>query len=415
MVLQSKIKTLFASIVGTTLEFYDFMLYAVFLEIIGNEYFPGNDYQTNQIFGYIGFIAALIMRPFGASVFGHIGDRFGRRKALILSISLMGIPTFIIGVLPSYASWGAWASIILVTCRLVQGLCTGGEYNGSAIFALEHMGKNHPGFTGGLITGASVIGAFLATGMGVLCRQPWAPTWGWRFAFCLGGLVSLVGLYIRLYTEESPEFTKMKKKKTQKSPLLAAITRDRASSITTIVTGTLNGVLSYTLFKFIDVYLYEFLDVSIVQTLEYSMVGILTYVFAAPFMGFVLDKVGSRRMMLMSCVFVFLSAIPLYYFLQIRDVGFFILAQVLLAFMVASISGPEHAFVQTLFPVEDRYSGVAFNYSLGMAIGGGLGPVAMKALTMKSGSLYAPAFTVMVVAVITFWTLYLRIKKGRFY
>ncbi|UNM06079.1 MAG: MFS transporter [Holosporaceae bacterium] len=170
---------------GTTLEFYDFMLYAVFLEIIGNEYFPGNDYQTNQIFGYIGFIAALIMRPFGASVFGHIGDRFGRRKALILSISLMGIPTFIIGIMPSYASWGVYASIILITCRLIQGLCTGGEYNGSAIFALEHMGKQFPGFTGGLITGASVIGAFLATGMGVICCQPWAPDWCWRLAFLL--------------------------------------------------------------------------------------------------------------------------------------------------------------------------------------------------------------------------------------
>ncbi len=415
MISRPKIKTLFASIVGTTLEFYDFMLYAVFLEIIGNEYFPGNDYQTNQIFGYIGFMAALIMRPFGASVFGHIGDRFGRRKALILSISLMGIPTFIIGIMPSYASWGVYASIILVTCRLIQGLCTGGEYNGSAIFALEHMGKQFPGFTGGLITGASVIGAFLATGMGVICRQPWAPSWCWRLAFCLGGLVSLVGLYIRLYTEESPEFKKMKKKKNHKSPLLEAITRDRASSLTTIITGTLNGFLSYTLFKFIDVYLYEFLDVSIVRTLEYSMIGILTYVFAAPFMGFILDKVGSKRMMLMSCIFVFLAAIPLYYFFQLRDVGFFILAQILLAFMVASISGPEHAFVQTLFPVEDRYSGVAFNYSLGMAIGGGAGPVIMKAATLQSGNLYAPAFILMGVAAITFWTLYKRIKQGRFY
>ena len=94
-------------------------------------------------------------------------------------------------------------------CRLLQGLCTGGEYNGSAIFALEHVGKRYPGFTGGLITGASVIGALLATSMGILCRQPWMPTWSWRLAFCLGGVVSLVGLYIRLYTKESPEFERI--------------------------------------------------------------------------------------------------------------------------------------------------------------------------------------------------------------
>jgi MHS family proline/betaine transporter-like MFS transporter len=412
----SRTRTLLASVVGTTLEFYDFMLYAVFLEIIGNEYFPGNDYQTNQIFGYIGFAAALVMRPFGASIFGHIGDRLGRRKALILSISLMGIPTFLIGVMPSYASWGISASILLVFCRLLQGLCTGGEYNGSAIFALEHVGKRYPGFTGGLITGASVIGAFLATLMGILCRQTWMPTWSWRLAFCLGGFVSLVGLYIRLYTKESPEFEKMKKNRSknavQKSPLLKAITRDWASSGTTIITGTLNGVLSYTLFKFVDVYLHEFLDVSIVKTLEYSLIGISTYVFAAPFMGFVLDKVGSKRMMMISCVFVFAMAIPLYYFFQIKDTMFLVLAQILLAFMVGSISGPEHAFVQTLFPVEDRYSGIAFNYSLGMAIGGGMGPVIMKALTLQTQNLYSPAYVIMVVAVICFGSLYLRGKKA---
>jgi MHS family proline/betaine transporter-like MFS transporter len=412
----SRTKTLLASIVGTALEFYDFMLYAVFLEIIGNEYFPGNDHETNQIFGYVGFLAAFIMRPFGATVFGYIGDRWGRRKALILSISLMGIPTCLIGILPSYAYWGVVSSIILVCCRLLQGLCTGGEYNGSAIFALEHVGKRFPGFVGGLVTGASVIGAFMATSIGILCKQPWMPEWGWRGAFCFGGVVSLVGLYIRLYTKESPEFQKMKKSSaSQKAPLLKAITRDWASSGTTVVIGVLNGVLSYTLFKFVDIYLAEFLNVGVVKTLEYTLVGVLTYIFVAPFMGFLLDKVGSKRMMLIACTFVFIMSIPLYYLFQTREPSFLILSQILLAFMVACIAGPQHAFVQTLFPVEDRYSGVSFNYSVGMAIGGGAGPLLMKAITLQSQNLYAPAFVLMSVAAICFSALYLRIKKDKFY
>lgn len=409
-------KTLLASIVGTALEFYDFMLYAVFLEVIGNEYFPGNDHETNQIFGYVGFLAAFIMRPFGATVFGYIGDRWGRRKALILSISLMGIPTCMIGILPSYACWGVTSSIILILCRLLQGLCTGGEYNGSAIFALEHVGKRFPGLVGGLVTGASVIGAFMATSAGILCKQDWMPLWGWRAAFCFGGVVSLVGLYIRLYTKESPEFQKMKKtQNVQKAPLLKAITRDWSSSGTTVIIGTLNGVLSYTLFKFVDIYLSEFLNVGIIRTLEYTLVGVLTYIFVAPFMGFVLDKIGSKKMMLMACVFVFSMSMPLYYLFQTRDPSFLILSQILLAFMVGSIAGPQHAFVQTLFPVEDRYSGISFNYSIGMAIGGGAGPLLMKAVTVQSGNLYAPAFVLMGVATLCLVTLYLRIKQKRFY
>lgn len=412
----NRTKTLLASIVGTALEFYDFMLYAVFLEVIGHEYFPGNDHETDQIFGYVGFLAAFIMRPFGATVFGYIGDRWGRRKALILSISLMGIPTCLIGILPSYASWGIASSVILILCRLLQGLCTGGEYNGSAIFALEHVGKRFPGFVGGLVTGASVIGAFMATSAGILCKQPWMPVWGWRASFCFGGLVSLVGLYIRLYTKESPEFQKIKKSKNlQKAPLLKAITRDWPSSVTTIIIGVLNGVLSYTLFKFLDIYLSEFLNIGVIRTLEYTLVGVLTYIFVAPLMGFVLDKVGSKRMMLMACAFVFAMSLPLYFLLQTRDSSSLILAQVLLAFMVGSIAGPQHAFVQTLFPVEDRYSGVSFNYSVGMAIGGGAGPLLMKAITLWSANLYAPAFMLMTVASVCFGVLYLRIKNRRFY
>jgi MFS transporter, MHS family, proline/betaine transporter len=412
----SRTKTLLASIVGTALEFYDFMLYAVFLETIGKEYFPGNDHETNQIFGYVGFLAAFIMRPFGASVFGYIGDRWGRRKALILSISLMGIPTCLIGILPSYAYWGVFSSVILIGCRLLQGLCTGGEYNGSAIFALEHVGKRFPGFVGGLVTGASVIGAFMATSVGILCTQSWVPEWGWRAAFCFGGVVSLVGLYIRLYTKESPEFQKMKKTKSpQKAPLVKAITRDWPSSVTTIVIGTLNGVLSYTLFKFLDIYLSEFLNLGTAKTLEYTLIGVLTYIFVAPFMGFILDKIGSKRMMLIACAFVFSAALPLYYLLQTGGVMFLVVAQILLAFMVGSIAGPQHAFVQTLFPVEDRYSGVSFNYSVGMAIGGGTGPILMKAITLQMGNLYAPAFVLMTVASLCFGALVFRIKKNKFY
>ncbi|MEI8320531.1 MAG: MFS transporter [Alphaproteobacteria bacterium] len=411
-----KTRILFASIIGTALEFYDFMLYAVFLEAIAQSYFPNDDVMTNQIFGHVGFVAAFLMRPFGASVFGYIGDRWGRRKALILSISLMGIPTLIIGILPTYTQIGVWASVILIASRLFQGLCTGGEYNGSAIFALEHVGKRYPGMTGGLITGASVIGALFATLMGLLLKQEGMPSWGWRLAFVLGGVVSLVGLYIRLYTSESPAFQKMKKEhKTERAPLMSAITRDWSSSLTTIVIGTLNGVLSYTLFKFLDIYLCHHLCMDQREVLKFSSVGIIVYIFSAPTMGFLLDKMGGPKMLTRACIFVFIAALPLYYLLQQKSPGSLLAAQILLGLCVASIAGPQHAFVQTIFPVADRYSGVSFNYCVGMALGGGGGPLLMELAVTYFGNLYLPAFFLMTVSFIGFWAIYLRSRQNRFY
>jgi MHS family proline/betaine transporter-like MFS transporter len=409
-------KTLLSSIVGTSLEFYDFMLYAVFLEVIGQEFFPSTSGTSSQSFGYIGFLAAFIMRPFGASIFGYIGDRWGRRIALVLSISLMGIPTLIIGILPSYASWGVAASIILVLCRLFQGLCTGGEYNGSAIFALEHVGKRYPGFTGGLITGASIIGALIATSVGLLLRQPGMPAWGWRAAFCAGAVVSLGGLYIRLSIPESPEFQKfLKEHKVKKNPLFSAFTRNWLSSITTISIGLLNGVLSYTLYKFLDVYLYDYLHLPKTESLWFSWVGIAVYMIAAPFMGFVLDKVGRKQMMLGSCVMVFLLAVPIYFLLQIPTLWIMVVAQIVLSLCVASIAGPQHAFVQSIFPVEDRYSGISFNYSIGIAMGGGMGPALMKLGIDHYNNLYVPAFFLMGTSVVCFTLIYLRSRKGPIY
>ncbi len=409
-------RTLFASIIGTALEFYDFMLYAVFLEAIAQAYFPTDNAHTNEIFGHVGFVAAFLMRPFGASIFGYIGDRWGRRKALILSISLMGIPTLIIGILPSYSQIGVWASVILIISRLFQGLCTGGEYNGSAIFALEHVGKRYPGMTGGLITGASVIGALFATLMGLLLKQDGWPAWGWRVAFILGGVVSLVGLYIRLYTSESPAFQKFQKShKVEKAPLLSAITRDWASSITTVLIGTLNGILSYTLFKFLDIYLCHHLCMDQREALKFSSLGIIVYIFAAPTMGFILDKVGGPRMLRAACLFVFIAALPLYYLVQLKSPTSLISAQILLGLCVASIAGPQHAFVQTIFPVADRYSGVSFNYCVGMALGGGGGPLLMQLAVSYFGNLYMPAFFLMTASFLGFLAIHFRSKANRFY
>ncbi len=408
-----KAKVILASIAGTSLEFYDFMLYAVCSERIGKAFFPAEG-EYAFMAGWMAFALAFIARPFGGSVFGYIGDVFGRKKALVLTVSCMGLPTFVIGVLPTYAHIGIVAPIVLVICRLMQGLCTGGEYNGSAIYTLEHVGKSYPGMAGGLITGASVIGALAATAVGVVITFDWMPEWSWRVAFMLGALISLVGLYIRLYMDESPAFTKIhEKKETIRSPLTDALFRHKHAVLTTMCIGVLNGTLSYTMYKFIAIYLVNYFNVSEHYVLEFTMIGIVTFIFCAPAWGFVLDKIGGQNMMRLSCIYAFLFAVPLFYLLQNFMTLGFIIAQILLGTCVASIAGPEHAFVQRLFPAKDRYSGVAFSFSLGMGIGASLSPLVMKYAVGALESYYAPSLVIMSVALLCFSTLVT--YKGPYY
>lgn len=392
-----KWKILFASIIGTALEFYDFMLFLVFVETIGKVYFPsGSDSFT---VGWFAFATAFLMRPFGATVFGHIGDKFGRKRALVLTVSLMGIPTFMIGALPGYETIGILAPITLVICRLVQGLCTGGEYNGSAIFALEHVGKSYPGTTGGMITGASIVGALGANIMGYIFTLPDMGPNAWRIPFLLGAVISIVGLYMRLYISESPAFEKLQKRhKVIRSPLTDALLKHKSAVFLTIVIGMLNGLLSYTLFKFINLYLSKFLNVDDHIALEYSSVGLIVYIIAAPLMGFLLDKVGAKKTLMGACMFIFLTSLPIFFLIIERSTGSLIIAQIIMALCVAAIAGPQHAFVQTLFPAEDRYSGVAFSFCVGMGIGGGIFPYFMLEVVEKTQYLFFPPLFIMVMA-----------------
>ncbi len=147
-------KIILSSVLGNALEFYDFTLYGVFTVVLANHYFPGDNSTANLLFSLAAFAVGCLTRPLGAILFGHMGDNLGRKEALSFSILLMGIPTFCIGIAPTYQEVGILASILVFICRLLQGLFTGGEYNGAAIFSIEHLGKKYPGFIGGIITGS---------------------------------------------------------------------------------------------------------------------------------------------------------------------------------------------------------------------------------------------------------------------
>lgn len=402
------------TIVGNALEFYDFTLYAIFAVTIGRLFFPSEDPTASLIASWGAFAAGFMMRPLGALVFGSLGDKYGRKFSLSLTILLTGFPTFVIALLPGYEQLGILAPLILILCRLCQGLCTGGEYNGAAIFALEHFGKLKPGMIGGFITASCLIGSLAATFSGFLVS-----TYGteemWRLPFFFGAFISFVGFILRYKMNETPDFSLLEKKKIEKRWDLKVIyTQYSSSALLSFMLGALNGALSYTLFGFLNVYLSKYFGLEASVSMKYNLLGLFFFMCCSPLAGHLLDIYGRARFMLGAVLLVLVSAFPTFFLLQTCNPLFILCGQALLGILTASIAGAGHGYMQPLFPTYVRLRGISINFSLGMALCGGTAPMLFTYLIESSRlSLYVPAFYLMGLAsLFLFTTLYLSKKIG---
>lgn len=394
----SRWKILAVSIVGNALEFYDFTLYGVLAASISQHFFPSSDPMASLLASLGAFAAGFLMRPFGATLFGFLGDRYGRKSALTISVLLMSIPTLIVGLLPTYQSIGVLAPLVIILCRLLQGLCTGGEYNGAAIFALEHIGKQYPGFSGGLITGSCAIGALVATGMGALVVSPGMPEWAWRVPFILGSFIGIVGYYIRSNLKETPEFLSSKPS-TEKMPLVQVMQENRRPLVVAIAIGSLNGILSYMLLGFLTVYLVKFQGVDAKVAMYTNLLGFFSFMIASPVMGYVFDKKPTASYFLNVASAVFLMAYPIFLTFSSKNIFGILLGQISLGILAGAIGGPQHAFLQKMFPVNTRYSGIGFGFSTGMALLGGTTPMILTYMLDRTGNLMVPAVYLAIASV----------------
>ncbi|HCU07216.1 MAG TPA: hypothetical protein DIC42_06555 [Holosporales bacterium] len=398
-----------SSIIGNALEFYDFTLCGVFVSILAKEFFFATDPNTSILWGFFAFSAAFWTRPLGAFVFGYIGDRYGRKVALTWSVTLMGVPTLIISLLPSYEHIGILAPIILIICRMLQGLCTGGEYNGAAIFALEHL-KTKPGLVSGLISGSCVVGALSAMFMGFITTQEQMPTWAWRLPFAFGAIISVIGFFIRRHTIETLEFMQ-EKTKPQAAPLTTVWNEDRSSFFMSITSGLFNGVLSYTLFSFLSVYITKYVGFTLSQGIFYNLFGLLAFMTLCPVFGAFSDQISPlNSLKLAGRLSIFIPAISFFLF-QMHSGFSIIMGQLLLGTLVASFVGPSHYFLQTLFPTNNRYTGASVGFTIGMAITGGSTPLVLTFLLNKTNHLMVPAIYLSLWGII--WLVILGILHPR--
>ena len=400
----SKRRILLAGTLGNALEFYDFTLFGAFASTLANVFFPSEDPMISLLSGWIVFAVGFLMRPFGAALFGYIGDKYGRKKSLTLSLLLMSIPTLIIGTMPGHASVGIIAPICIILCRLLQGICTGGEYNGAAIFSLEHLGKSHLGLVGGFIGGSCVLGALTAMGFAYIATKPGMPDWAWRVPFILGSAVSLLGFYIRKNLTETPEFQKANTNETweQRLSFLKTVKAYKKLIFVTFVIGALNGILSYTIFGFLNTYLSGFFNVPINDAIFYNLFGLFTMMLASPLFGYALDRIGPHKFMTRACLTIFVSAIPIFLLFQTNNVSCIIMGQLFLGLLAASFIGAQHAFVQELFPVKARFTGIALGFASGMGLCGGFTPYILINILNDTGFLLAPALLLMCGSIVCF-------------
>lgn len=388
------IKILILSVLGNALELYNFTLYAIFATKIANVFFPLEDSIVSILASFGIFATGFITRPLGAIIFGYLGDKYGRKYALSISILLMAFPTIFIGLLPGYQTLGIIAPLLLICCRLIQGVCIGGEHNGAAIFAIEHIGNKYtPGFVGGLVSGSCFIGTLLGALVGSICLNPIMPSWAWRIAFLLGGCISFIVYFIRKKITETPQFIDSKEIKT--IPLLAALKNNKKSLIVTFTVGSLDGVFCYTLLGFMNIYLSKYLGFQPHLAILLSSLASITIILLCPINGYLAGKIGNTKFLILANILIICSAIPLFMLFTVNNVYLLIIAFILLGILTATILGPQHAFFQELFPVRERYSGIAISYCLGVSLAGGTTPIILTILVETLQNQLIPAFLLM--------------------
>jgi MHS family proline/betaine transporter-like MFS transporter len=354
--------------IGNVLEYYDFLLFVYLAPHISPLFFPAEDKVTAIIAGLGVYALGYFMRPLGAIVFGYMGDVYGRKQALTVSIIMMAIPTFLMGCLPTYQAIGILAPILMIICRLVQGLSVGGEYIGAGIFSVENVVANRRSFAGSFITSTSGLGGLLGSLVATLVFLPFMPPWAWRGAFMLGAFIGLFGLYIRLKVMENNPISSQGKR----APLMEAIKQHPRSIICTFGIAACSGVMNNLTLSYVSVFLTVFKGWPLYQALSVMSFAKVLYVILNPVVGKIADHFGERIMMVSGAIATLVCIYPVVVLLNNSHTIMLALGAVIpLAILSSWFQAPMNSYMSSLFPTACRYSGVAFGYSVGIACFGG--------------------------------------------
>ncbi len=388
-------QVVFASLIGTTIEWYDFFIYGTAAALVFNQlFFPNVDPVIGTLAAFATFGVGFLARPLGGIIFGHYGDRIGRKSMLVITLLIMGAATTLIGLLPTFETIGIWAPILLVTLRFLQGLAVGGEWAGAVLMAVEYSPEEHRGFYGSWPQMGSPIGLFLSTvlfaAVAALPDEQFL-AWGWRIPFLVSVVLVGVGLFIRLRIFETPAFSRVKESGTEaRMPIVDVLKNDFGKVLlgAGIVFVTIGGF--YVVVTFSLSYGTETLGISRGVMLGGVLVAAISELITIPIFAALSDRVGRRPVCIWSAAVATLLAFPFFWVLGTESPVLIWLAFGVYAAVLGGVYGPGAAFVVEQFGTRVRYSGASLAYQLSGVLSGAFAPLIATALLAAGGGAVWP-------------------------
>lgn len=404
-VLRKNKKVLIASLTGSAIEWFDYFLYGTAAALVFNKiFFPMVDPVIGLILSYLSFSLTFFIRPIGGVLFAHIGDRIGRKKTLVLTLSLMGGATVMIGLLPTYEMIGMWAPALLILMRIIQGMGIGGEWGGALLLAYEYAPEKRKGFFGSIPQAGVTIGMLMATfivSLMTLFSEEDFLSWGWRIPFLLSSVLVLLGLWIRKDIDETPDFQKVKASgQVAKAPLRDTLKHHWREVLIAAGLKVVETAPFYIFSTFVVSYATTTLTYQKSQVLEAVTLGALVATIMIPLMGLLSDKIGRQRMYATSVFILGLFIVPWFMLLNTGTTWGIVLATVI-AFGVlwAPVTAVLGTLCSEIFSANVRYTGITLGYQLGAALAGGTAPLIATGLLAKYDGDWVPVAWYLAVTV----------------
>ena len=405
-VLRKNKKVLIASLTGSSIEWFDYFLYGTAAALVFNKiFFPMVDPVIGLILSYLSFSLTFFIRPIGGVLFAHIGDRIGRKKTLVLTLSLMGGATVTIGLLPTYDMIGMWAPALLILMRIIQGMGIGGEWGGALLLAYEYAPEKRKGFFGSIPQAGVTIGMLMATfivSLMTLFSEDDFLSWGWRIPFLLSSILVLIGLWIRKDIDETPDFQKVKQSgQVAKAPLRDTLKHHWREVLIAAGLKVVETAPFYIFSTFVVSYATTTLTFQKSQALEAVTLGALVATIMIPLMGLLSDKIGRQRMYAVSVFVLGLFIVPWFMLLNTGTTWGIVLATVI-AFGVlwAPVTAVLGTLCSEIFSANVRYTGITLGYQLGAALAGGTAPLIATGLLAKYDGDWVPVAWYLAVTVV---------------
>ncbi|GAA2404658.1 MFS transporter [Actinomadura vinacea] len=403
---RQRTKAALGSWVGTTIEYYDYACYGLAASVVfGDLFFPADDPLVSTLLALSSFAVGYLSRPLGALIFGHFGDRLGRKTVLVVTLVLMGVSTLAIGLLPDYAQIGIAAPVLLVIARVLQGISAGGEYGGAILMTVEHSGRKRRGFFGSLVNTGTTAGLLLANlaFLPVFAMDDAAmKAWGWRIPFLVSAVLVVVGLLVRLSVEETPEFDKVQRREAVHRLPVADVFRHHWR---TVVLVALAIVCAGSVFTLVTVYSLSYgkgeLGLSRDVMLSVLLPATVVVLICVPLFGRLADRIGVRAVFLAGAAS--LTVLPFVWFalLDTKQYGWMLLGFVLLLIGYSANYAVVPAYFSAVFPSAIRFSGMSIAFTIGLIASNAIAPALATSLLAATGGWHAIAIYMALAAIVS--------------